>query len=199
MNVARTKFAAFQIAELVEHEQRMIAGAGKVLIVGGTFLIGLTLESMSSTMALADAGRAPGQSIALTDQPVRRGSGRRQGTRCRCSCNGVAADNPSHRRVTSQAVGVVHVLVATQATEDGLAKQSCHLVLAALAGARIDELVANHVRQSERVIELTVGKGRTTVFGRVHDTRSSRSEVPLPGRWIRSDRNSLRGIAITRH
>ncbi|MER9592860.1 hypothetical protein NKI94_29415 [Mesorhizobium australicum] len=32
-----------------------------------------------------------------------------------------------------------------------------------------------------------------------HDTKPSRSEGPLPGRWIRSDRNSLRGIAITSH
>ena len=55
-------------------------------------------------------------------------------------------------------IAPILVLVAIQATEDGLAKQSCHLVLAVLAGARIDELVANHVRQPERVIELSVGK-----------------------------------------
>lgn len=72
--------------------------------------------------------------------------------------NGATADNPTRRRVTSQAVGGVHVLIATQATEDGLPKQSCHRVLVVLAGARVDELVANHVRQLERVIELTVGK-----------------------------------------
>jgi len=81
----------------------------------------------------ADAARVPGQSIALTDQPV-------------------------HRRITSQTIGVVHILVATEVAKDGLAKQSCHRVLAVLAGAWIDELVANHIRQPEGVIELSVGK-----------------------------------------
>jgi hypothetical protein len=39
MNVAGTKRGAFQIAELIEHEQRMIAGASEVAVVGGAFLI----------------------------------------------------------------------------------------------------------------------------------------------------------------
>ena len=34
--------------------------------------------------------------------------------------NGATADNPTHRRTTSQAVGAVHVLIATEAAEDGL-------------------------------------------------------------------------------
>ncbi len=73
-------------------------------------------------------------------------------------CNGATTDNPAHRRITSQAIGVVHVLIATEAAEDGLTKQSRHRVLAVLAGARVNELIANHVRQPEGVIELTVGK-----------------------------------------
>jgi len=47
MNVARMKFAAFQITELVEHKQRMVAGAGKVAVVGGAYL---------NAMGRADAG-----------------------------------------------------------------------------------------------------------------------------------------------
>jgi hypothetical protein len=39
MDVARTQHAAFQIAELIEHEQRMIAGASEVAVVGSAFLI----------------------------------------------------------------------------------------------------------------------------------------------------------------
>ena len=38
--------------------------------------------------------------------------------------NGTTADNPTHRRITSQALGVVYVFVATEAAEDRLAKQS---------------------------------------------------------------------------
>lgn len=39
MNVARAQRRTLQINELVEHEQRMVAGAGEVTIVGGAFLI----------------------------------------------------------------------------------------------------------------------------------------------------------------
>jgi hypothetical protein len=45
-------------------------------------------------------------------------------------------------------VGGVHVFVATEATEDRLTKQSRQRVLAVLAGARVNQFVANHVRQS---------------------------------------------------
>jgi hypothetical protein len=31
---------------------------------------------------------------------------------------GATADNPTHRRIIAQAVGVVHVLVATEAAEE---------------------------------------------------------------------------------
>src|SRR3954471_13959975 len=39
MDVARPQRAPLDIAELVEHEQRMITGAGKVAIVGTAFLL----------------------------------------------------------------------------------------------------------------------------------------------------------------
>ena len=65
---------------------------------------------------------------------------------------------PTTQRITSQAVGVVHVLIATEAAEDGLAKQSCQRMPAVLAGARVNETIANHVGQPERVIEFTIGE-----------------------------------------
>ena len=39
MNIARTQRAAFQISKLVEDEQRMIAGAGEMAVVGRPLLI----------------------------------------------------------------------------------------------------------------------------------------------------------------
>ncbi len=71
---------------------------------------------------------------------------------------GAPADNPSHCGIASRAVGVVYVLIATEAAEDGLAKQSRHRVPTVLAGARIDRLMAGHVRQAERVIRLAAGR-----------------------------------------
>ena len=41
VDVARTKFAAFQIAKLVEHEQWMVAAAAEVAVVGGALLIAM--------------------------------------------------------------------------------------------------------------------------------------------------------------
>src|SRR5258708_7941029 len=38
MDVARAQRTAFEVAELVEHEQRMIAGTGEVTVVGCAFL-----------------------------------------------------------------------------------------------------------------------------------------------------------------
>ena len=48
--------------------------------------------------------------------------------------------------------------MATEAAEDGSAKQLRHLVPTVLAGARIDRLMAGHVRQAERVIRLAAGR-----------------------------------------
>jgi hypothetical protein len=41
MNVARTQRRTLQVAELVEHEQRVIAGAGELAVVGSAFLIAM--------------------------------------------------------------------------------------------------------------------------------------------------------------
>ena len=72
--------------------------------------------------------------------------------------NGTTADNPAHRRITTQAVGVVHVLVTTKAAEDGLPEQALHRVLSVLARARINEFIAGHDSQTEGFIEFAIGQ-----------------------------------------
>src|SRR3982074_1847373 len=55
VNIARAQGAAFQIAKVVEHEQRMIAGEAKCpfqALISCSPCVGLTLESMSSTIPL---------------------------------------------------------------------------------------------------------------------------------------------------
>ena len=55
VHVAGTQGAAFEITELVEHEQWMIGGAGVMPVPNAHLLlpwVGLTPESMSSTMLL---------------------------------------------------------------------------------------------------------------------------------------------------
>ena len=76
--------------------------------------------------------------------------------RCGSLGYGAAADDPAHRRITTQAIGVVHVLVAAKAAEDGLPEQAFHRVLAVLARARIDEFIADHQGQAEGIIEFAI-------------------------------------------
>src|SRR6516164_9302460 len=53
MDVTRSQSAPLDIAELVEHEYRVIAGAAEMPVVGAAFLLAigrLSLESISSTI-----------------------------------------------------------------------------------------------------------------------------------------------------
>jgi hypothetical protein len=49
VDVAGAQDTPLQIAELVEHEQRMVAGAAEMPIVGAAPKVGPPLESISST------------------------------------------------------------------------------------------------------------------------------------------------------
>ena len=71
---------------------------------------------------------------------------------------GPAADDPAHRRIMPKPLSVVHVLIAGEASKDGLPEQSGQGVPAILAGAGVGQNLARHVRQSERVVEFSVGE-----------------------------------------
>lgn len=121
MDVTRAQRRTPQITELVEHEQRMMAGAGEVAVAGGAFLI---------AMRRADC-------IAL---------------------DGLAADDPAHRGITSQPVGVVHLLVSGKPTEHRLAQHAEQIVATVAARAPVDEVLAGDGHQAERVIEFAICK-----------------------------------------
>ncbi len=72
--------------------------------------------------------------------------------------NGTTADNPAHRRITTQALGVVYILVAAEAAEDGLPEQALHRMLSVLARARINEFIVDHDGQTEGIIEFAPRK-----------------------------------------
>jgi hypothetical protein len=55
-------------------------------------------------------------------------------------------------------LGVVYVLVAGEASKDGLPEQPCQGVPPILACSRVGQNIARHVRQSERVVEFAVGQ-----------------------------------------
>ena len=72
--------------------------------------------------------------------------------------HGAIANNPAHYRITTQTLGVVHVLVAAKTTKDRLSEQSRHCVLAVLARERVNEFIADHAGQTKSIIEFAIGK-----------------------------------------
>jgi hypothetical protein len=65
----------------------------------------------------------------------------------------LAADDPAHRRIMTQALGIVHILVSGEATENGLTQQTDKRMAAVLARTHIGERIACNHRQAEHVIE----------------------------------------------
>jgi hypothetical protein len=70
----------------------------------------------------------------------------------------LAANNPAHCRIVTQALGVVDILVSSEATEHGLPQHSNQSVPAVLAGPCVREAVASHRGQAERLVEFPVGQ-----------------------------------------
>jgi len=68
------------------------------------------------------------------------------------------ANDPPHRRVTAQAIGVVHVLVAREPPEHRLPQQSDERMPTIPAGACIRKRVTGHVGQAERIVQLPIGQ-----------------------------------------
>ena len=71
---------------------------------------------------------------------------------------GPAAADPTHGRIMSKPLGVVHVLVAGEPTEHRLSKHADESVAAVFAGAGVGQSLACHLRQSERVVEFSIGE-----------------------------------------
>ena len=171
VHVARPQGAPLQIAELVEHEQRVIAGAAEVAVVGAAFLLAVGRALARIHVEHDDPRRSPlvhlvdplagqiGESgeVLGPAQPLRleaahlAGRGGRPGDR-------PVADHPAHRRIAAQPVGVVHVLVAGQPPEHRLAQQADQPMATVLAGARVGQRIGTRVGQAQRVIQLAIGQ-----------------------------------------
>ena len=71
---------------------------------------------------------------------------------------GLAADNPTHRRIISKTFGVVHVFVAGKPTEHRLPQQSDQRMATVLAGPRIGEHLTSQRGQAKRVVKFAIGE-----------------------------------------
>ena len=70
----------------------------------------------------------------------------------------LAADDPAHRRIMAQALGVVHVLISGEPPEDRLPQHPDERMSAILAGSSIGERFARHRGKAERVVEFPIGE-----------------------------------------
>src|SRR5262245_26877577 len=148
---------AFQVAVLVEHKERMVAGALEVAVVRGAFL--RAVRRAHAAVDVQHQRRSPPPGLHAVDPvPGEIGQGRqvrRRGHRARLEAAHLAcgrgvlrprapADNPAHRRIAPEAVGIVHVLVAGEAPEHRLTKLGDQAVAPVPPGAG-QELRGAHV------------------------------------------------------
>ena len=70
-----------------------------------------------------------------------------------CCGHCTAADDPAHRRIASEAVSIVHVLVAGEAPEHRLAKLGDQAVATVSPGAGVGENLGRHLREAQGVVE----------------------------------------------
>ena len=86
----------------------------------------------------------------------------------RLSRRGPATDDPAHGRIVRQPVRIVHILVACQAPEHGLAELSNQGVASVRAGAGVRQNVSSGLAQTQGIVEFAAGQ--QTTIGR--DLRS---------------------------
>jgi hypothetical protein len=67
-----------------------------------------------------------------------------------------AIDHGAHRRIMRQAIGVVHVLIAGEAAEHGLAKQRSQQVAGVLATAAFRQHRSRKISEAEHVIQFSM-------------------------------------------
>jgi hypothetical protein len=171
MDIARPQRAPLDIAELVEHEQRVVAGAAEMAIVSAALLLAIGRAIARSHVEHDDPRRSP--RVYLVDpparqiresgevlgpgQPLRLQAAHLAGRRSRPGDRPVA-DHPAHRRVAAQPLGIIHVLVAGQPPEHRLTQQPRQPVTTILAGTRVDQHIGTGVGQPHRVVQFPIGQ-----------------------------------------
>ena len=204
VDIAMTQGTAFQHPELVEHKERMVAGAVEMPVPGGALLLAMgradravhvqrdvlqpaAIMKPVDPLAVQIGQRLPvlghGQRLGLEPTHLRgRGSLR---------VNSTAPHDLTHDRVEGETVSIVNILVARQPTIDRLPKQPVDPVNNVLASAVVAQRRRREGRQPERVIKLahhqqaTVGTELRAAKFQPHPTVEINPITPFRTRTLR--------------
>ena len=169
VHIPLTQQTAFQITVLVEQEQRMIAVAAEVPIVGSAFLIPVRgalravhvqdqfLHLQRDLNSLHPAPRQVHQrgQVVLACQDFRLEPAHLAGGRAQ-PLPGPAADRIPHGRIEAQALRIVGILVPGEPAQHGLPKQRREGMLYVQPEARVSQGVLRHCGQAEHVVQFPV-------------------------------------------
>lgn len=148
----------------------MVTGATKMAVVGTTLLGSMgcvdTAVHIKHDCGSRFAGHTPGQSMCPAHQQALQRWRRRSTNRSRNGASGwwrrladpFRYDPPQHRRIVGELVAVVDILITSQARKHGLAKQTGKQVARVLATSALRQRSRRQVRQTKRVIDLTIGQ-----------------------------------------
>ena len=207
VNIAGAQGAALQIAELVEHEQRMIAGAFVMPVPDAHLLFAMRradarihvehdASRRTAAMNLIDplAGKIGERREVLFGRQPSRLEAPHLARRRRASRGRLAADDPSHRRIVAQSLGVVDILVSGKPPEHRLPQHTDESVPAVLARAGVGEPLASRLRKAESIVKLAIGK-QPSIGG---DDRTAKLEHQ-PAVEIEPERLAIRFTRRVRH
>src|SRR5215510_12315375 len=169
VNVDGTQSAAFEVPKLVEHEQRVIAGAGVMAVPDALLLLAMGRAHArihvehdatgwpSAVHKVDPLARQVGKSseVLRRREPLRL-EAPHLARRSRAPLRRFAADNPAHSRIVAQALGVIDILISGKATEYRLPEQPGQCVPTILATARVGQNITRHLGQTEYVVEFAI-------------------------------------------
>ena len=171
VDVAGPQRAAFRVAELVYHEQRVTAGAAEGVLVSRAFLLATGrvhrrvdiendhLRRAAAVYAVDTETWKLGERYEIVQgaQPLRLEASHLAG-RGRQSLEAVPIDDGTHRGVDQMPVGVVDILVAGEAAVDRVPQQAGQQMLLVLSPALIRQRGPGSFGQAENLIQLSVCK-----------------------------------------
>lgn len=74
------------------------------------------------------------------------------------SFDGLAANNPPHGGITPETLGVVHVIITANTSENRLAKLTGHTVPSVLTGTAVLKNSLGDLAQAKCIVKFTIGE-----------------------------------------